>query len=295
MHLLEERASPQGRPSLKSRNFFRSLRELILLAPSGEPAPRLFRRCHADAERCHGLLSEMQRLRGAVYLRDGAIPSAQIAEGRHRSAGDPESWHLLILDGDGHVCGCSRYREHPFHAGCKHMLVSKAAQAQCPRWGAKVASAVEQELALARRSGLSCAEVGGWALSEEVRGTSEAVRMVLTTYRLGQALGGGVGIGTATHRNSSASILRRLGARPLEHDDAELPSYRDPQYLCEMEILRFYFWEPNPRYAAWIAEIRAELPNTRVIADCEAKPERRFVNLGWDFAGMRPALAAGAA
>ena len=86
MHLLEERASPQGRPSLKSRNFFRSLRELILLAPSGEPAPRLFRRCHADAERYYGLLSEMQRLRGAVYLRDGAIPSAQIADGRHRSA-----------------------------------------------------------------------------------------------------------------------------------------------------------------------------------------------------------------
>ncbi|HYK62805.1 MAG TPA: hypothetical protein VEV85_25430 [Bryobacteraceae bacterium] len=62
-----------------------------------------------------------------------------------------------------------------------------------------------------------------------------------------------------------------------------------------MEILRFYFWEPNARYAAWIAEIRAELPNIRVIADCEAKPERRFVNPGWDFAGMRPALAAGAA
>ena len=42
MHLLEERASPQGWPSRKSRNFSRSLRELILLAPSGEPAPRLF-------------------------------------------------------------------------------------------------------------------------------------------------------------------------------------------------------------------------------------------------------------
>ena len=191
----------------------------------------------------------MQRLRGAVYLRDGAIPSAQIADGRHRSAGDPESWHLLILDGDGHVCGCSRYREHPCHAGFKHMLVSKAALAQCPRWGAKVVSAVEQELALLRGSGLSCAEVGGWALSEEVRGTSEAVRMVLTTYGLGQALGGDVGIGTAAHRNSSPSILRKIGARPLQHDDAELPCYHDPQYRCEMEILRFYFWEANPRYA----------------------------------------------
>lgn len=81
----------------------------------------------------------------------------------------------------------------------------------------------------------------------------------------------------------------------MQHHDAELPSYHDPQYQCEMEILRFYFWAPNPRYAACVAEIRAELPNIRVIADCEAKTERRFANLGWDFARMQPALAAGAA
>ena len=291
----QQGVSLQERPPRNFRDLTRSSRELILLALSGATAPRLFRRCHADAEEYDALLAEMQSLRGAVYLRDGAITSAQISGGRHRSAGDRESWHLLVLDHDGHVCACSRYREHPSHAGFDNMLVSKAALAHCPRWGAKVAGAVEQELALVRRLGLSCAEVGGWALREEVRGTSEAVRMVLTTYSLAQALGGGVGIGTATHRNGSASILRKMGARPLQHEDAELPSYHDPQYQCEMEILRFYFWAPNPRYAAWISEIRAELPNIRVIADSEAKLEWSLARMGWEFARLRPAMAAGAA
>jgi hypothetical protein len=86
-----------------------------------------------------------------------------------------------------------------------------------------------------------------------------------------------------------------MGARPLQHEDAELPSYHDPQYQCEMEILRFYFWAPNPRYAAWISEIRAELPNIRVIADSEAKLEWSLARMGWEFARLRPAMAAGAA
>ena len=45
----------------------------------------------------------------------------------------------------------------------------------------------------------------------------------------------------------------------------ELPSYYDPRYKCEMTILRFESDRPNPRYEAWIEQIREELLNAPVI------------------------------
>ena len=45
----------------------------------------------------------------------------------------------------------------------------------------------------------------------------------------------------------------------------ELPSYYDPRYKCEMTILRFESDRPNPRYEAWIEQIREELLTAPVI------------------------------
>jgi len=45
----------------------------------------------------------------------------------------------------------------------------------------------------------------------------------------------------------------------------ELPAYHDPRYKCEMAILRFDSDRPNPRYEAWIEQIREELLSAPVI------------------------------
>jgi hypothetical protein len=79
-------------------------------------------------------------------------------------------------------------------------------------------------------------------------------------------LGGGIGIATATRRHGSSSILRRLGGRPLVIQGTELPSYYDPQYGCEMEILRFDSEEPNPRYEVWINDLSDYLQTSAVMA-----------------------------
>jgi hypothetical protein len=83
---------------------------------------------------------------------------------------------------------------------------------------------------------------------------------------LAQELGGFVGISTATRRHCSASILKRTGGITMEHSGAEFPAYFDPQYNCEMEVLRFRSWAPNPRYLPWIDEIKAELRNMAVLS-----------------------------
>jgi len=208
----------------------------------------------------------MQKLRGRLYLEDGAIKPEQLTDGRHRLDIDEESWHLLVLDQEDQVCGCARYREFAGETGFASLGVASSALAQCCEWGRRVALAVEAEIALARRLRVPYVEVGGWALAREIRGTTEALRMVLATYGLSQGLGGCVGVSTATRRNCSASILRRLGGRSLEQNGAEFPTYYDPAYDCEMEILRFYSWAPNPRYTMWIEAIKSELRSVPVLA-----------------------------
>jgi hypothetical protein len=243
-------------------------RKLAVLAPSESAVPGFFAQVHTNPSRYESLLAEMQTLRGRLYLQDGAIEPEQLTDGRHQLDTDRRSWHLLLLDKDDRVAGCMRYREYPLASRFSAVSASHSALAGCPEWSEKLEAAVESELALSRRMYRPYVEAGGWALTEEIRGTAEALRMALATYALAQSLAGGVAISTVTRRYCSASILRRIGGRSLQHDGVELPSYYDPQYKCEMEILRFYHWAPNPRYRVWIREIRSQLRASLVLSDC---------------------------
>ena len=132
-------------------------------------------------------------------------------------------------------------------------------------WGQKFRSVVNDELALARTLQIPFIEIGGWALCEEIRCTTEALRMVLAIYAFSRELGGAVGLATATTRHASASILRRIGGRSLSYQNEEVPTYQDPQYSCAMEVLRFYSWAPNPRYDIWINEMGREMRSIPVV------------------------------
>jgi hypothetical protein len=236
--------------------------------------PESFGRVHTDSGRRNNLLLEMQRLRGSIYLEDGAIGAGQLTDGRHRADIDEVSWHLLVVDKDDQVRGCVRFHAHPEEAHFSHLNVSRSALAFSREWGERLKGAVESELALSRRLDLPCVEIGGWALAEEFRGTSEALRMALAMYSLSQVFGGAVGISTVTRRHCAASILRRIGGLPFEDAGVELPAYDDPQFKCEMELLRFYSWAPNPRYAVWIEEIRKELRAIPVLTNASRSARR---------------------
>lgn len=278
-----------GRHLQRSRRLSSPDRHLVLLAPSESAVPRFFDQVQTDPRRYYSLMSEMQTLRGSVYLRDGAITPEELIDGRHQLRSDGVSWHLLVLDQEHSVCGCARYREHPSDVGFSKLGVSSSTLAHCPQWGHRLRSAVGAELELSRRLGLPYVELGGWALIEQIRRTTEAFRMALTTYALAQALGGGVGISTATTRHGSSSILRGVGGRPLEHQNSELPSYHDFKYRCEMEVLRFYSWAPNPRYAEWISDIKAQIRGIRVLTGNPAPPDSHFLRARSAFAATASA------
>jgi hypothetical protein len=208
----------------------------------------------------------MERLRGSIYLRDGALKRNQLTrDGRHFTPVDDASWHLLTLDEQGAVAGCVRLFSHPSTVKFEALTVSRAAVAQSDR-GACFRALVEADLKRARRLAIPFVEIGGWALAEALRYSAEGVRLALSAFAWGRLVGGAIGITTATTRNNSSSMLSRIGAKSVD----DVPIYYDPQYECTMAILRFEAFSCAPKYDPIVSELTEQLANTPVYATSAA-------------------------
>lgn len=239
---------------------------LMLLAPSAECVPDVFRQVDVDPQLHEWSLAQVQRMRGSIYLHDGAITTSHLTpDGRHAQDVDAHSWHLLSVQPDGRVVGCARYRPHGDAVRPEDLGAWKSPLAKNEATRPLLRNAIERELSLARRRDCSYVEVGGWAIASDFRHSGEAVTIALATYALAEALGGCIGITTATVRHSSSTILRKLGGRSLEHDGGEIPPYFDPQYGCEMELLRFDSSAPSQRVQPHIGEISGNLGSVMVL------------------------------
>jgi hypothetical protein len=252
---------------LLERNIASVEKRLMLVAPPDAPVPGCFTNVTADRARHKKLVREMQRLRGSVYLQDGAVrPSQLTPDGLHRTPEDDKSWHLLMLNGSGKVSSCAWYMEHDETAQFEDLRVRNCALARTEGWRDRLWRAVESELQRARQDGLRYAEVGGWAVAKECRCTSEGLLLALAAYSLGRTMGGALGLTTATVRHSSSTILRRLGGSALDAGDALVPPYYDPKYGCEMELLRFDSRRPSAKYGSLIELLGSKIANVSVVA-----------------------------
>lgn len=245
---------------------------LVLLAPPQASAHRFFRNVDVDQSLHESLLSEMQRLRGGVYVDDGAISPAQLVGGRHQTPEDERSWHLLIMDRQQRVSACVWYMAHPRGATLDSLRVRTCPLRASDGWGAQFRSAIDAELALARSLGLGFAEIGGWAVAPAHRGRTEGLLLALAAFSLGRVSGGSLGLTTATVRHGSSTILRGIGGSQLAYGASPIPPYYDPRYDCEMELLRFDSRRPNPKFEPLIDELKTRLAYVPVIAgtDLEA-------------------------
>jgi predicted GNAT family N-acyltransferase len=249
-----------------------------LLAPP-QSSPGSFGRTKANEQLHRHYLTEMQKLRGRVYLKDGAIQACEMEEdGRFVMRGDEQGWHLLLIDDQKNVIGCARYLVHSNTVSYDKLRISHSALAKDPVWGPKVRAAVEADLETARKNGFAYVEIGGWALSEEWRGTRAALEILVGSYALAHLWGGCLGACTATVRHSSSSMLRRIGGSPFKFGGEELPAYEDAQYDCQMELLRFDCRTPGPRFAPLISQLKAKLADAvaitpHAIVDWKRLPE----------------------
>ena len=186
---------------LLERNIAAIEERLILLAPSADSVGDGFRNVTFNRHRHAERVREMQRLRGKVYLEDGAIERRQLStDGLHRTPEDERSWHLLMLGRDGRISACAWYLEHENTTSIRNLRVRNCPLAATESGRERLHAAVQSEIDRARQDGLSYAEVGGWAVSKQCRCTSEGLLLALAAYSLGRRLGGALGITTATVR-----------------------------------------------------------------------------------------------
>ncbi|HTV55250.1 MAG TPA: hypothetical protein VMI06_10070 [Terriglobia bacterium] len=242
------------------------MRRLFLLAPPGQ-LPFRFRAVTADAELHADALARVQQFRGQVYLQEGNLaPEDLTRDGRHVQAADAKSWHLFTMNNRDEVEACGRLLPHPENVDFGDLGVAHSSLAQSKEWSPVLRKAVEEEIRVARRRGVRFVEFGGWAVSRKLRCSTEAVRMCLAWYALCQAIGGTIGLATANTGHHCSTILRRMGGRPLARAGQPIPSYYEPKYRAELEILRFDSAEPNPRYAAQIERCLHALGTVMVIS-----------------------------
>ena len=252
---------------LLERNIASVEQRLVLVAPPQASIHPSFQRVDVDPWRHARMIRQVQRLRGGIYLRDGAIERHQLsADGLHQTPEDQKSWHLLMTDRHGGITACVWYREHEHATSFEHLRVRSCPLAHQDTWRDTLRKAVDNELARARQQRLRYAEVGGWAVAERCRCKSEGLLLALAAYSLGRVTGGALGMTTATVRHSSSTILRRLGGAHLQADGVSVPPYYDPRYKCEMEILRFDSRRPSTKYAGLIELLRQNLARVLVVA-----------------------------
>ena len=238
----------------------------VILPPMECIVPELFRDVEIDDRLYTGILSDTQRFRGSIYLNDGAILREQLnTDGRHIAPSDEESWHVLALNQAGQVCACLKFHEEVPSMTYYDLDVFHSAIAHSAQWGGKLRKAVELERFRAREQRLRFGEVGGWAIAPDRRHTKLSLESILVAYGLLKLLGGGVGLATATVKHGSSSILRRLGLLPMSSQGEDLPSYYDPHYRSEMELLRFDSRQPNPKYVKWVLQLSLQLACVPVV------------------------------
>jgi hypothetical protein len=250
------------------KSFFSRLGNVCMgvIAPSELPLPAVFRNPCPDRLFYEATIAEIQRFRGRVYLEDGAIAASALdGQQRHFSDWDYRSWHLFILDPQTEICGCMRITSfRPLHHSELKLfeLIQRMDAARGGRYAAALQSILNDNQAL----GLKTSEIGGWAVTETLRNTSKAMLLASAVWSLAQIVGRHVGFASATQRNRSAEILRRLGGSRLRHQGVELPPFFDGAYGCDMEILTFDSEKPAPEYEPTVVDLRDFLVNALVLS-----------------------------
>ncbi len=243
----------------------------VLLAPANVTVPCTFLNRSLDMAIYTQMLAKMQVMRGAVALQEGAIhPKDLDGESRYQMPGDAASWHLLRVSKDGSIRGCARVLVHPERVAFAALRLSQSAIAKSVAWSTKVRLAVETDVNLARAAKLTLIEPGGWVVDTKWRGGMDGVSIALSLFAWSQLIGGCLAYVTATAKHGSSSILKRLGGSSLSFAGTPIPRYFDPQYGCEMEIIKLNTKTLNARFEPLMDSLRNVLASSMIVQCCTA-------------------------
>src|ERR1044072_2641944 len=95
------------------RNIAAASQRIVFVAPSEKSVSDVFQNVEVDGQRHRQFVRDVQRMRGSIYLKDGALQPHQLtADGLHQTPEDETSWHMLLVDKTQRVTACALYLEH---------------------------------------------------------------------------------------------------------------------------------------------------------------------------------------
>ena len=119
----------------------------MLVAPPQASFDGGFNNVSNDSAENSELIHEMQTLRGSIYLEEGNVKRRELtADGRHVTAEDDKSWHLLMTDEDGHVRSCALYILHENATSIQDLRLRHCPLVKRAESRAQVKFAVESEI-----------------------------------------------------------------------------------------------------------------------------------------------------
>lgn len=216
-------------------------------------------------------IASIQRLRGSVYVSDGALsPAALSPDGRHYSELDFAAYHLTLWNGQ--LQGCLRVVFHPEDYSLEKFKVYEVLKRMPLEQSETYRMALKQFLCDWRKRGLPPGESGGWAISEAVRRNAAAIALPLSAWALSRIRQREVFLATATERHGSKDILHRLGGWKLQGDGKELPEFFDSAFGCKMNFICFDSEVLNPKFEAAVADLQEFLLGQTEVGGKVAQP-----------------------
>jgi hypothetical protein len=206
-------------------------------------------------------IAKIQRFRGAIYRTDGAIPTEALdADGRHHSVSDERSYHVCVWAEEEVMAGCFRLRLHRLGSAIDDLCLAPALARIENAIRPDVTSAISELMARAWKQGMLFGEVGGWAVKPDFRRSRDLMAMPLVAFAVYEQFGSALVIAHATHRHSSARILKDIGGFPLAHNGSTFSAYHDSYYGSLMEFVCFDSRNPAERLVPIVRSLKVVIP-----------------------------------
>jgi hypothetical protein len=250
-----------------------------VIAPAHRPVEGVFADVIEDPQQYRQRLTELQQFRGHVYTQEGFLRrDALDRDGRHVSSLDPGRWHLLICDQQKAIKACLSLRLFDELPELEDLYVYDIVRRSAGANLLKYRHALLQMIERSRERRVMFGEVGGWAVSPDVRNGAATVTTVLGAWALMRFVGEWIGVATVGKGRKAERVLSKLGGFRLPEGDGFLPHFFDSDYNSNIEILAFDSRQPCPEAIEAIHCLRRRLMDARIYAATPAIPDSLLRN-----------------
>lgn len=256
---------------MRFRDLYSDDFRLCILPPKDHCAA-CGRKCIYNSEDYDARLARIRRLRGKVFLADGAVTQEHLDEsGSYHTSLDHRAWHIYLAGNDGEVPACCTLMLHRNVVEVQELRISELlCHIQDDRRGL-YESAIQSLIREAARLNVGFGEAAAWAIDQKFRNHCASMMMIIASWPLYQTLGNAIIIGAPTSRHHTSSIEKRMGGFPLALQGSPLGPFHDAPHGCDMEFVWFDSQRPLSRFAQIISEMRSHFEKLQT-CPCRNEP-----------------------